>query len=109
MDFLQTVIIPGLLIVGTVVIVLAILNFIYKMKLLRSAEKSETYAQLLKTPTGHKSAGLKWGLIILFAGVGLLIIGFLPRYSAPIPFAIEAMCIAFALLIHHWLENRQSS
>ncbi len=55
-----------------------------------------------------KYASLKWGLIILFGGIGLIIINMVDFYhDSPLPFGIMAVSIAAGFLSYFFvIKNR---
>ena len=44
---------------------------------------------------------LKWGLVIFFGGLGMVLLEFIPyRYDSPFPFGFVAMFVALVFLIY---------
>ena len=55
-----------------------------------------------------KYASLKWGLIILFGGIGLILINMVDFYhDSPLPFGIMAVCIATGFLLYFFLVKNK--
>ncbi|MCJ8210269.1 hypothetical protein MUY27_11170 [Mucilaginibacter sp. RS28] len=92
---------------SVVVVIIAILNFILRLRILSSGHKDEEYVKLLRSAFDFKSSALKWGLLFLFGGIGLFIVGYVPYYPAPFPFAVESVCIAFAFLLYYFITVKQ--
>lgn len=54
-------------------------------------------------------ASLKWGLIILFAGIGLILINMVDFYrDSPLPFGIMAVSIALGFLTYFFVVKNKS-
>ncbi len=110
MDYLIHTLVPIALFGATVIIVIAILNFILKMRLISSGNKDEYYIKLLTGSFEYKSSALKWGLILLFGGIGLVVIEFIPGgkvYGSPLPFGIEAIFLSIGLLVYYLIVRKE--
>ena len=58
----------------------------------------------------NKLSPLKWGLVGLFAGMGLIVIQFLPfDANTTLPWGIEITCIAIGFLIYYFVAKNMSS
>lgn len=56
---------------------------------------------LEKLNPDNKYNNLKWGLIILFGGIALVIVNYLPRaYDSTLPFGVFAICVSLGFLIY---------
>lgn len=56
---------------------------------------------LAKHNDDNKYSSLKWGLLVLSAGIGLVIIDYLPRkHDSVLPFGIFAICVSLGFLIY---------
>ena len=54
-----------------------------------------------------KLNSLKWGLIILFGGLGLIIIHYVDYYrDSPLPFGIVAVTISLGFLAYYFLAEK---
>ncbi|MBS7565966.1 hypothetical protein KHS38_16280 [Mucilaginibacter sp. Bleaf8] len=108
---LQHTLVPLAFFAGVVIIVIAILNFILKLRVLNTGVKDEIYIRLLTNSfesKANKSEALKWGLLLLFGGIGLVINQFIPGASyldSPLPYGIEAIFISFGFLLYHYLQR----
>ncbi len=55
-----------------------------------------------------KYSSLKWGLIILFGGIGLTALEFIDySYNSPFPFGFVAVCVALGFLIYFAIVKRE--
>ena len=85
-------------------------NYSLKKKLIDKDLLNADVASIFKSATSKHNA-LKWGLIILFGGIGLIIIESLPYdRESPLPYGVEAVCISIGFLIYYFLvRNEQDS
>ncbi len=100
-----------LIVFGTILLLLiAILNFVIKLRILNSGIRDEQYVKLLTEQYTRRPDVLKWGLLLLFGGIGLIINHFIPgamAFDTPLPYGIEAIFLALGLLVFHfWVEKK---
>jgi hypothetical protein len=54
-----------------------------------------------------KYPSLKWGLIALFAGIGLIIMEYIPvRPDSPLPYGLLAVSVSIGFLIYYFIVQR---
>lgn len=86
------------------VIIIALLKYRLKMRMIDSANIDD---RLLKSLAGPdpKLEALKWGLILFFGGLGLIIIEFLPFDSteSSLPYGVEIVFLAAGFLSYYVL------
>ena len=88
---------------SAILFVTTITNYALKKKLIDKNMVNEETANMFKT-TSSKQNALKWGLIVLFAGFGLIIIDVLRLDGdEAMPYGIEAVCIAIGFLIYYYM------
>jgi Na+/proline symporter len=90
--------------------IVVIIRSISEHKLLRKLiEKNESEINLRDFKWPYKPDhlyNLKWGLIILLAGAGLIIIHFLDLDSdSPLPYGIETISIALGFILYFFIEK----
>ena len=90
----------------TLLAIVVITNYFLKRRLIQSGNlDAESQKILSKSFVNMKFDDLKWGLVMLFAGIGLVIIEFLPdslvRDSA-LPIGIELIFIAIGFLTYFY-------
>jgi hypothetical protein len=57
----------------------------------------------------NKFASLKWGLIIFFAGLSLIIMEYLPSGpESPLPYGLFAVFVSLGFLIYYFLVKKDS-
>jgi len=103
-------IILGICLWGIVVIIRSISEHKLLRKLIEKNE-SEITPRVFKWPYKPDHLyNLKWGLIILLAGVGLIIIHFLDLDSdSPLPYGIESVSIALGFILYFFIEKHSSN
>jgi hypothetical protein len=90
------------------VIIIALLNFILRWKILASGHVDEKLLEVLKKPD-YKYSMLKWGILLLFGGFGLVTLHFLPFYAeqSPLPWGIELIFIAAGFLVYYAIVRNE--
>ena len=88
-----------------------------KRKLINSGhfEQAGILVQPVATPEEvNKYPSLKWGLVALMAGLGLIIIEFIRNgqeamefYQSMLPYGIELVFISLGFLIYFFIVNRR--
>ncbi|MEM9327683.1 MAG: DUF6249 domain-containing protein [Bacteroidota bacterium] len=79
-----------------------------KKKLIEKGLISQEAGSLFQShKSENKYASLKWGLIILCGGIGLIIINYIEYYrDSPLPFGVLAVSIASGFLIYYFMVKR---
>ncbi len=97
---------------GSIILFVKILTDYYLRK--RMVDKglvNENAIELLKkhdTQTG-KYGSLKWGLLVLFGGIGLIVINYLDyRHDSPLPFGMFAVFLSLGFLIYYFYVKRET-
>jgi len=83
-----------------------------RSKVITSGISDEKFLQGLFTKPqkiDNRYQSLKWGLILLFTGMGLIILEFIPyQHDSPLPYGIEATAVALGFLIYYLIVNRKA-
>lgn len=93
---------------GSVILFVTILtNYSLKKKLIdKDMVNNETTNLFSKKDSRHNA--LKWGLIVLFGGLGLIIIDSMGLDNDDaMPYGIEAVCIAVGFLIYYVMMKKE--
>jgi hypothetical protein len=104
--------IPITLFVTTVILSVAILNFILKWRLISSGQTDPVVLKILSNSLSQKVAILKWGIILLFGGVGLVLINFIPvnnLYGSPLAYGIEMIFVAGGFLAYYVIARKEGN
>lgn len=93
---------------GSVILFVSILtNYSLKKKLIDKDMVNPETANLFKKQDNKQSA-LKWGLIVLFGGLGLIIIDSMGLDGdEAMPYGIEAVCISVGFLIYYAMMKKE--
>jgi hypothetical protein len=96
---------------GGVLFVKILTDFFLKRKIVEQGLATEEINSILrKGVEDNKYSGLKWGLILLSAGIGLVIINYVPYDSdTPFPYGILSICVAFGFLTYYMLVKRDQT
>lgn len=96
---------------GTTLVVFArsISDYILKKKMIEKGYVNEdTQAIFKKNTDENKFSSLKWGLIILFAGLSLIIMEFIDYDSeSPLPYGLFAMFVSLGFLIYYFMVRKE--
>ncbi len=93
------------------VVIIAILNFILKMRILNLGYKDETYIKLLSKSIEYKESTLKWAILLFFGGLGLIVINFIPNpaaYESPLPYGTEAIFLAAGFMCYYFIARKEN-
>ncbi|MGE0770300.1 MAG: DUF6249 domain-containing protein [Cyclobacteriaceae bacterium] len=87
-----------------------ITDYIVKKKMIEKGYvNEETQAILRKQVQDNKDAALKWGLIIMFGGLALMLMEFIPTSpESPLPYGLLAFSISLGFLIYYFLMKKES-
>lgn len=107
----------GIIAYGIISIIKLITEYKLKRRLIDKAEVSEGLSTALEESMKSiapkyeqlRYPTLKWGLVFLFAGIGLIIVDFIEydlRRSS-LPFGVISACIALGFLIYYFLMKRE--
>lgn len=89
-------------------VISAIFNFFLRKQVLDSGPIDDNALEFLK---GLSSFGppepLKWGILSLFGGIGLVVIEFLPfrLNESPLPYGVVAIFLAFGFLTYYYITR----
>ena len=94
---------------GSVILFVTVLtNFSLKKKLIDKDMVNPETANLFKN-TSSRLNSLKWGLIVLFAGIGLIIIDSMGLDGdEAMPYGIEAVCVSLGFLAYYVLAKKEA-
>jgi len=85
------------------VLIIAMLNYRLKKRLLETGPINESTVKMISALGSYGTAALKWGLILFFTGFGLIVLEYLP-YSAvdsPLPYGVLTIFIAIGFLTYY--------
>lgn len=84
-------------------------DYILKKKMIDKGYVNEDTQALFKERTAeNKFASLKWGLIILFAGLALVLMEFIPTSpESPLPYGLFAVSVSLGFLIYYFIVKKE--
>lgn len=108
-DFLTPVGVLGTIAAGIGYFTKILTEYKIKKKLIENKLVNADAANILNNQElDGKFASLKWGLIILFGGIGLIIINMVDFYrDSPLPFGIMAVSIALGFLTYFFIVKNK--
>jgi len=85
-------------------------DYILKKKMIEKGFVNDDTQAIFKQHTAdNKYSSLKWGLIIFFAGVSLMIMEYIPSGpESPLPYGLFAVCVSLGFLIYYFLMKNDS-
>lgn len=83
-------------------------DYILKKKMIEKGfVNDDTQAIFKQHEADNKSTSLKWGLIIFFAGLSLIIMEFVSvRPESPLPYGLFAVSVSLGFLIYYFVTKR---
>ncbi len=84
-------------------------DYVLKKKMIDKGYVNEdTQAIFKKYADENKYAALKWGLIILFGGLALMLMEFIPTNpESPLPYGLLAFFISLGFLIYYFVVKKE--
>ena len=65
------------------------------------------FKQHVNAMAGNKTSSLKWGLIIFFAGLALIIMEYIPTGpESPLPYGLFAVSVSFGFLLYYFIVKK---
>jgi len=101
---------------AVVVVIISILNHRVKMRMIKDGHVDENSIKILSQQnSGLKLDTLKWGIILLFGGLGLIVLEYVPygydyhgSHGSPLPFGIEAVSLAIGFLVYYFIARNMN-
>jgi len=87
----------------------ALTDYILKKKMIDKGYVNEDAQAIFKRHADeNKYSALKWGLIILFGGLALILIEYIPASpESPLPYGLLAFFISFGFLIYYFMVKKE--
>ncbi len=96
------------LLITIAVAIVTITNYILKRRIIDRGPIDENSLLFLNKLSGLGSEVLKWGLIILFGGIGLVVLEFIPyKQDSPLPYGVEAIFVSIGFLTYYFVAKKQ--
>jgi hypothetical protein len=108
-EFIGPAIIIGTVLFGIVSIIKALSQHFLRKKIVDKNQLEESTIRALRLEESRHTA-LKWGMVVFFGGIGLIILEFIPyEYNSPLPFGIEAVMISAGFLLYYYLVKKEKN
>lgn len=84
-------------------------DYILKKKMIEKGYVNEDTQAIFKRNTDeNRYSSLKWGLIILFAGLSLVIMEYIPHDAeSPLPYGLFAVFVSLGFLIYYFMVRKE--
>lgn len=94
---------------GVVFFTRTITDYILKKKMIEKGfVNDDTQAIFKQHSEENKYASLKWGLIIFFAGLSLIVMEYIDYYSnSPLPYGLFAVSVSLGFLIYYFIVKKE--
>lgn len=110
-DFLMPLAVMGGAAIFWYVVIKYITDYLLKRKMVDKGYVTEESQALFKQQQNedNKYSSLKWGLIIFFGGLALILLEYIP-YSpdSPLPFGVFALSIAIGFLTYFFVIKKEA-
>ena len=98
----QAPFILAIIFLGIIGIIRSITHYGLRRRMIDSGMVDEQSVRALYQQADNYQTALKWGLITLFAGIGLIIISIFNIDSdSALPYGIEAVCVSLGFLLYY--------
>lgn len=85
-------------------------DYILKKRMIEKGFVNDDTQAIFKQHTAdNRYSSLKWGLIIFFAGLALVIMEFIPTGpESPLPYGLFALSVSLGFLIYYYVIKKES-
>ena len=98
----------GILIITIAIVIISWYNYRLKKRIIDSGPIDNEAINFLKKLTDTGAEQLKWGCVLFFGGLGLVVSHYLPYdYDSSLPLGIEVMFVAAGFLIYYLIIRRR--
>jgi len=107
-EVLMPISILGSFSVGLYLFTTVMTNYILKKKMIEKGYVNDDTQAIFKTNTAeNKYSSLKWGLLVLFAGIGLILMEYIPvSPDSPLPYGLFAVSVSFGFLVYYFMVQK---
>ena len=107
-EVLMPVGVLGSLAAGLILFTRTLTDYYLKKRMVEKGMVGDDASQILRKQEDSRHSSLKWGLIILFGGLGLIIIDSIQyRYESALPYGIFAVSVSLGFLLYYFLVKKQ--
>lgn len=107
-ELLMPIAVLGTLSIGIILFVKTLTSYFLRKRMIEKGYVNSDAQAIFKLHTDeNKYSSLKWGLIILFGGLALIIMEFIPvERESPLPYGLFAFFISVGFLLYFYLANK---
>lgn len=107
-DVLMPIAIMGTFGAALVFFTRALTDYILKKRMIDKGFVNDDTQAIFKTHSAeNKFSSLKWGLIIFFGGLSLVVLEYLPHDTeSPLPYGIFAVAVSLGFLLYYFLVRK---
>lgn len=96
-------------IVAIAIVIISSFNYRLKKRIIESGPIDDNSLKFLGRLSGTESEALKWGLILLSGGIGMVMMEFIPySFNSPLPYGIEAVFLAAGFLAYYFIVRKEN-
>jgi hypothetical protein len=90
------------------IVIISSFNYRLKKRIIESGPIDDNSLKFLGRLSGIESEALKWGLILLFGGIGMVMMEFIPySFDSPLPYGIETIFLAIGFLLYYFIIRKK--
>ena len=87
----------------------AMTDYILKKKMIEKGFVNDDTQAIFKNNENYKYSSLKWGLIVLAAGLSLILMEFIPTSpESPLPYGLFAVFVSIGFLIYYFIVKQET-
>lgn len=107
-DVLMPVAVMGSFTVPFILFTRALTDYFVKKKMIEKGYVNDEAQSILKSQSDeNKYTSLKWGLIIFFAGLSLILMEYIDfDRESPLPYGLFAVCVSLGFLVYYFLMKK---
>jgi hypothetical protein len=85
-------------------------DYVLKKKMIdKGFVNDDTQAIFKQHTSDNRYSSLKWGMIIFFAGLSLVLMEYIPaRPDSPMPYGLFALSVSLGFLLYYFIVQRES-
>jgi hypothetical protein len=85
-------------------------DYVLKKKMIdKGFVNDDTQAIFKQHMSDNRYSSLKWGMIIFFAGLSLVLMEYIPaRSDSPMPYGLFALSVSLGFLLYYFIVQRES-
>jgi len=109
LDLILPYIMTTIIFIIVMVIIISLFNFILRKRIIGKGPVDNNALQFMDKLSGFGSETLKWGLILFFGGMGLVVLEFVPYHAdeSTLPYGLEIMFLAAGFLVYFLIMRKE--